>query len=260
MKTLEAVLVEAMECCDKELLPFMPYILQDFWELGSSAETIIALVEKHNKKDNTKVLDLGCGKGAVSIKIAKKLRYNCYGIDAIPDFVNSARGKAKEFQVDKLCKFEVGDIREKVKGLSNFDIIILGSVGPVFGDYYETLTTLKKCLSKDGVIIIDDGYIDDTSDFSHPQVLKKYELLKQINNADMQLIDEVIALADEKITENYDTEYHNLKRRCEELLAQHPEKKKLFLDYLKNQEKEYNNLKTEIICSTMVFKIIGKMI
>ncbi len=258
MKTLEETITAAMDVSERELLPFLPYILQDFWELGADPDIMIRLIEKQFEgHKRLKVLDLGCGKGPVSVKIAKRLGYKCYGVDAIPDFIDYAIVKAKEYDVSGLCKFEVGDIREKIKHLKGFDIIILGAIGQVLGDYYTTLTTLDHCLTKDGIIIIDDGYIEDGSCFSHPQLIKKQELLKQISAAGMVLIDEAIAREDDKVIENYNMEYDRLEKRCRELIIQYPGKADLFSNYMKIQKEEYNNLKFRVVGSTMVLKREG---
>jgi len=67
MKTLEESIALAMDCKDTDLIPFLPYILQDFWELGSSAESIVQIIlENREAGRDLEVLDLGCGKGAVS--------------------------------------------------------------------------------------------------------------------------------------------------------------------------------------------------
>ena len=160
MKTIEESVVTTMDGSDKKLFPYLPYILQDLWEIGTDPEVILKLIaNQFNVYNNLNVLDLGCGKGAVSIKVAKKFGCHCYGIDAIREFINYAKEKAAEHKVGHLCKFETGDIREKIKSLSTYDIIILGSIGPVFGDYYTTLTTLSKYLNHKGIFIVDDGYI-----------------------------------------------------------------------------------------------------
>jgi SAM-dependent methyltransferase len=84
MRTLEETIAAAMDVSDMELLPFLPYILQDFWEIGADPGTIVALIRKHgNNRERLRVLDLGCGKGAVSVRIAAELGHACYGIDAI---------------------------------------------------------------------------------------------------------------------------------------------------------------------------------
>ena len=254
MKSIEESVVTAMDGSDRELYPFLPYILQDLWELGADPEIIVNLICKYfTKYDNLDVLDLGCGKGAVSIKVANKLGCKCYGIDAIPEFILFAQKKAIEYKVEDLCRFEVGDIREKVKVLPTYDIIILGFIGPVFGDYYTTLTLLSKLLNESGIFIIDDGYIENHSDFKHPFILKQEAILKQISLAGMQLIDDEI-IKKEDIKDSDDYIFENLKKRCIELIDKYPDKQELFRNYIKKQEEENDVLENKVVCTTMVIK------
>lgn len=259
MKTIEESVLTAMDCKDREVLPYLSYILQDFWEIGSDPKVIVTLIKKYliNFYD-LKVLDLGCGKGAVSVNIAKQLNCVCYGIDAIPDFISYSTLKAEEYGVGYLCKFEVGDIREKIKTLDKYDIIILGAIGQVFGNYFETLTILNNNLNDDGIIIIDDGYIDDLSNFKHDYIFTKSDLKKQIEDAGMQLIDEVVSKEDGSAAANYNKEYENILNRCNELSKQFPDKTNIFINYSSQQKTEYDNLRNEITCSTMVVKRLKK--
>jgi 2-polyprenyl-3-methyl-5-hydroxy-6-metoxy-1,4-benzoquinol methylase len=254
MKSLEESVVTAMDGVDIELFPFLPYILQDIWEIGADPEIIIELVRKNRGTgSNLSLLDLGCGKGAVSIKCAKVLKFRCLGIDAIKEFINEAKEKARENGVENLCIFELGDIRERIKGLSQFDIIVLGAIGPVFGNYYSTLTILAKCLNNDGIIIIDDGYIENQSNFIHPIIQKQDLILKQIKDSGMQIIDEVIIDKD-SIKASDDVIFENIKLRCNELIEKHPDKRWIFENYIKKQEEENNVLETKVVCSTIVIK------
>lgn len=254
MKTLEESVVTAMDGSDKELFPFLPYIMQDLWEIGADPDAIIRLISRQFKKyDNLKVLDLGCGKGAVSVKVSQKLGCTCYGIDAITEFIAFARQKAAEFGVNHLCTFETGDIREKVKDLSDYDVVILGAIGPVFGDYFSTLSALAECVNDNGVFIIDDGYINDDSDFSHPLMFKYSGILRQIEKAGMQLIENETMDRDD-IKDSDDYIFDKLKKRCCELIEKYPDKKKLFLDYIKKQETENDVLENKVIGTTMVIK------
>lgn len=243
-----------MDGSDKDLFPYLPYILQDIWEIGTDPKAIIKLISNHfTKYDNLKVLDLGCGKGAVSVQVASELGCYCYGIDAIPEFIAEAKTKSKLYQVGPICKFDIGDIRIRINDLPKYDIIILGAIGPVFGNYLETLTTLSKCLKKSGIIIIDDGYIEDNSKYNPPLIFKKQEILEQIDRAGMQLIEESVFQSD-RIKDSNNYLFENLKKRCNELIEQQPNKKQLFLDYIKKQEDENDVLENKIVCSILVIK------
>ena len=254
MKTIEESVVTAMDGSDKELFSYLPYILQDLWEIGADPDIIVKLIDKQfSNYDNLKVLDLGCGKGAVSIKISKKYGCHCLGIDAVPKFIEYAQQKALEFNVEHLCKFETGDIREKVRNLSDYDIIILGAIGPVFGDYYSTLITLSKCLNDKGVFIVDDGYIENDSDYIHPLIQKQKLINQQIDSAGFEQVDEHIIQKDE-IKNSDDYIFKNLKMRCTELITKYPEKKEIFINYIKKQEEENDVLENKVVCSTMAIK------
>ena len=254
MKTVEESVVNAMDGSDKEIFPYLPYILQDLWEIGADPDVIIQLIEdQFTVYKNLKVLDLGCGKGAVSIKVAEKFGCHCYGIDAIPEFIDYAQEKAFEYKVGGLCKFEVADIREKVKSIPAYDIIILGAIGPVFGDFYTTLTTLSKCLNNKGIFIIDDGYLENDDDHHHPVIQKLGTIVQQIDSAGMQLVENDI-IQKEAMEDANGFMLEQLRKRCYELIDRYPDKKGLFLNYVKEQEEESAFLESKVTCSTMVIK------
>ena len=254
MKSVEESVVIAMDGSDRELFHFLPYILQDTWEIGSNPDILIKIIKKYfHNLGEIKILDLGCGKGAVSVNISKDCGCFCHGIDAIPEFIEFAEQKAVEFKVNHLCKFEIGDIRDRINDISDYDVIILGSIGPVLGDYYSTLKSLSRCLSKNGLIIIDDGFIEDDSDFNHPLMYKKTDILHQIEMAGMQILE--MEITDKNyIKDSNNLIYENLKKRCNELIGMYPDKKSLFLDYIGNQEIENDVLENKIIETTMVIK------
>lgn len=254
MDTTQESVLRTLDSSEKELYPFFPYILQDLWEMGASPKVIISLIKKHSAGfDKLKVLDLGCGKGAVSVKLSKELNCSCHGIDAVPEFVEYAREKAREFNVENRCKFETGDIRERVKELSGFDIVILGAIGPVFGDYYDTLSILSGCINNNGLLIIDDGYISDSIDFSHPLMYKESDVKNQIHKAGMQLIDNVIIDGGEqrKVDEKI---FKSIKQRCFELIERHPGKQNIFFEYLKGQESENDIIENVVTVAVLVIK------
>ena len=253
-KTIDESIITAMDGTDTALVKYLPYILQDFWEIGSSPEEIIKIIRKYKTNySDLNVLDLGSGKGAVSIKISSELKCKCFGIDAIDDFVIFSNNKAKELSVNNICAFETNDIRTRIKTLKKYDIIILAATGPVFGNYYETLLQLTPHLNKDGLIIIDDAYVEDNCK-NYPDILRKSDLINQINNAGMKLIDEITNDEIPGVSEGYRNEFENIQKRCMELVEKYPNDKKLFLEYVEKQKEEYEILENEITPVIMVIK------
>jgi len=256
-KTLEESIIAAMEGTDKELVKYLPYILQDVWEMGSSPDDIINIIKKHRKDySSINILDLGSGKGAVSIKIALELKCKCFGIDGIEDFVVFSNNKSKEYFVDDICKFEKNDIRTRINTLGKFDIILLSAIGPVLGDYFCTLSQLAPHLNNDGLIIITDAYVEEGFKTDYPGVFQINEILKQINDAGMKVIDKITnsETYERKVEYEYDKEYKDLERRCMELIEKYPEEKNLFLDYMAIQKELYWKLCNEVIPVIFVIK------
>ncbi len=254
MKSLKESVVNALDGDTVELYPYLPYILQDLWEIGSSPETIINLIKKHLSNYHLlEILDIGCGKGAVSINIAKNLSAKCYGIDAVNEFIDYCNSKAIELKVNDLCVFKVADCRTDDYFNKQFDVIILGSIGPIFGDYQTTFRAISPYLKSDGLLILDDGYIDDNDELTHHIAIKKSDLIQQAEDSGMALIDEINSDLETQIEQD-DFILDSLIARCNELMEQHPSEKQIFQNYIDMQIDETKAIRSFIKCSTMLFK------
>lgn len=85
---------------DPLLLPYMPFLLQDLWALGADVDSIIRAIDSLGPGSSQQnVLDLGCGKGAVSIRIAMRFGYRVLGIDAMASFIEDAIHKSRQYNV-----------------------------------------------------------------------------------------------------------------------------------------------------------------
>ncbi|MCF8360584.1 MAG: hypothetical protein K9H26_17655 [Prolixibacteraceae bacterium] len=69
----------------------------------------------------------------------------------------------------------------------------------------------------------------------------------------MVLVEDDVMNRDD-IIESDDYIFENLKKRCVELAQKYPDKKYLFLDYIKKQESENDILENKVIGTTMVIK------
>jgi len=192
MEDLRKSIVESLDGFDVELYPYLPYILQDLWEIGTDPSIIVTLIKNNIRRSNLRILDLGCGKGAVSVHVAEEIECMVTGIDAMPDFIESAKNYAIQFNVQDKCDFETGDIRVRIKELKDFDVIILGAIGFVFGDLYNTLQIITESIKPSGYVLLDDGYIPDELQTNYNRCLRKNGFYNQIDSAGFEIIQEVI--------------------------------------------------------------------
>jgi SAM-dependent methyltransferase len=253
-KNIEQSISDSLET-SSYMLPYIPYLLQDLWALGSSVEIILKVIEELRLPKTARILDLGCGKGAVSIQIASRFGFHVTGIDAMEPFLRDAIRKAEEFNVSNLCEFIKADILNYTLNKHNFDIVILASLGGVLGSLRNTIARLRMQVKNNGCIIIDDGYLKQSDHLNrkgyerclnHKQTLDELIsfgdiLLKEINTDDVSL----------EINEEYTA---LIKKRGEELIASNPEMKDEINNYILTQEEECKFLDDEIGGAVWVLK------
>ncbi len=233
---------------EKRLLPYMSYLLQDLWALGSSVDQILDLFNTLPiSSDTVKVLDLGCGKGAVSVQIASNFGFDVTGVDAMPEFLKDANKKSSEYQVSGLCTYIEQDILTYVIDKHNFDIVILASLGGIFGSNKKTIKNLRTQVRPGGYMIIDDGY------------LKKKEFLSRKGYSHYRnyekTVEELTMFKDRLLTEIPTTEVNIeindeylkvIENRSIELIDQYPELEKDLNNYLDLQREECDILNSEL--------------
>jgi ubiquinone/menaquinone biosynthesis C-methylase UbiE len=233
---------------DKKLLPYMPFLLQDLWALGSSVDYIIDVVGSLKLPPaQTTLLDLGCGKGAVSIHIASKFRHRVVGVDRMTAFLEDARQKSIEYHVSHLCEFINQDIMEFLSAEHEFDLVILASLGGIFGTLKNTVAQLRTQVRPGGYMLIDDGYLRKTNALkrkyyehykNHKDTIKELTafndlLLQEISTTDVSL----------KINNEY---MISIKKSGKELLAQHPELEDDINTYIQLQAEECDVINNQI--------------
>jgi len=258
-KEIDEKLAASLTAETAELIPHLPYLLQDFWELGSDPGVMVELLQTQaDLPKDAKVLDLACGKGAVSVRIAQALGMQVTGFDLLPDFITVAAQKAAEHQVDDLCKFMVDDINLVVDRERDYDCVILGAVGDVLGSPAETLRKLKLTIKTGGYILIDEGYLPDSGTQDDVQY-QNYEFLTKsqwdalFDEMGLELVQTVTEFEN---PENPDSTagMASITARARELMEQYPDKKELFEGYIRSQQDEYDDLDNNIVCVTWMLQ------
>ena len=247
-------ILESLDCFNAELFPFIPYLLRDLWEMGSSSKKISKIISENGlNKQKLKILDIGCGKGGISIPIAKEFNAEVFGIDVIPEFIEEAKHKAKQWNVEDCCVYKCGDADKEINNLKGFNLIMLTSVGPVLGNVSETLNRLESCLETDGYVILDDCYLPDDAVSDYTRCLRESDFFDQINQSNFMIIHTSIQLPEDTAEED-EYIYEKIEQRTKELTAKYPSKKDLFESYLRMQRKENYALENELTCITVLLK------
>ncbi len=90
-------------------------------------------------------LDLGCGKGAISVKVARELGWHVHGVDAFQPFIDYAMQAAFENGVASLCEFTCDDMRNVVRSGKSYDVVIYAAHGPLL-DAVPCVDMLRQCV------------------------------------------------------------------------------------------------------------------
>ena len=241
----ERKLAGSLTAEDTALIPFLPYLLQDLWELGTSPRIVSTLVRRHIPEPSGKrFLDLACGKGAVSVTLAKDFKAQVTGIDILPDFISFAEQKAAQAGVASFCRFRTGDITKEVMTERAYDCVILGAAGDVLGTPEETVRLLGSTLRPGGRIIIDDAFLQDSDaeiTYKNYTYLTRRQWQDVFDRCGVRCV-EAVTEWEPTQAETNGSDMQNIRRRARELISRHPNCEALLASYVASQENEYRDL------------------
>jgi len=157
---LETEIAFAMEA-EAALLTHLPFLLQDLPSLSGAHEDIIDVLTEVGLPKASAVLELGCGRGDILIRVAKAFDAHVTGIDGHAGFVQQAREAAAAAGLSRRCRFVVGDLRGAFAETARYDALLMIAVGPVLGDMATTIGALRALTKPGGLMVIDDAYLMD---------------------------------------------------------------------------------------------------
>lgn len=229
---------------DPELVPLLPGLLEGIDALGGWPDEVVAgLAESAELPQRAAVVDLGCGKGGISIAIAKDLGHEVKGVDVFEPFARAATEAARAASVGHLCTFEVGRIEEIIEGSDLFDVAVFSAVGAgMFGDYAGCIGALRRCVRPAGYLVLCDGFLTDPVP---PATLSGYEYyephaetLRQLTAHGDSLVRETL-VPRQKIARQTMIEMEILRRNARRIAETEPRHGALIDAFLAGQEGEY---------------------
>ncbi|MEM7054499.1 MAG: class I SAM-dependent methyltransferase [Pseudomonadota bacterium] len=239
MRTETEMVAYALEV-EPRLLPWMPELLSDFDELGSDAGTIVEVLKRLDLPASARIVDLGCGKGAVSIAVAQALGCRVEGIELFQPFIEICNQQASAAGVADLCRFRHGDIVRLSGQIEPADVAIYAALGDVLGSFETVVEIVRRFVRTGGIMLICEGYIKpgQSSDFPvFENYLSREEMLQRLQAKGDVLAYEWIDTEDR--SSDYAGEIAQLRQRAERLAEQQPELETELMQFIADQQDEY---------------------
>lgn len=232
-----------------ELLPYLPELFADLWAIGSAPEIIVEWLRPLGlPPQSTRAIDLGCGKGAVAITLAKELNYQIFGFDFFAPFILAARQKAQELNVTELCTFACMDMRHALKSASNYDLAVYTAVGDVLGTIAQCIGRLREAIHSRGYMVIDDGFrlTHDPIAFPAYEYYASYEeTIHQLTaHGDKIIQEKIFSMEEMKQVNQRNTAF--ITQSAGALVKSHPELADSLSEFLEQERQECEILERDV--------------
>jgi len=199
---------------DTEMIKLLPKLEYELNLMNPWVKQLPIIFCNLELKDGQTILVIPCGKGGVSIPLAKKYNVKVIGCDILQEYIEQARQIAKKYNVSSLCKFEVEDIRQVVKRKNICDLLIWVAPPHLWKNSKKTIKELRNSVRDKGVILIADAYL-----YSKEYIgdYPNYELLSDTTKGYTFYGDGLIRLEDYK-SKLWREDYQRTKESAQKLL------------------------------------------
>ncbi len=239
----------SLDLTSDEVERYIPELLKGLWELGSVPEYIIELITRNDLGKNKSIIDLGCGKGAVLVKLAQQFDIEAIGVDIISDFIEEANKYAKNYGVFDKIIFKTEDIIETLNTTTKQDIVIYGYDSDLLGDLDSTLKQLKNCIKEEGYILIEFMFAEQLTE----GMVNNKEMTNIIEQAGYRILDR-IDWNRETLKQTNRQNTGVIQENVKQLISLYPDKEEIFNEYLQNQIDECEELENEYMCTTLLLR------
>jgi 2-polyprenyl-3-methyl-5-hydroxy-6-metoxy-1,4-benzoquinol methylase len=225
---------------DPALGPYLAELLADLQELGSSVDDVCDLVTPLGLPPSTRAVDLGCGKGNVTVALAKRFGFRAHGVDGFAPFIAEAQRNAEHAGVTHLCTFRQGDLREALNAHPPYDLAVLAAIGRLLGNVRETQRQLRRAVRPGGYIIVDDGYLAPGRTVNHENYegyLPHADTISAMQSFGDTVLKEVSFPHEDMVEENTENT-RRIRARAEALAKKHPKDAAAILAFVERQEEE----------------------
>ena len=154
----------------------------------SSHEKILAVGDVLHLNTGSRVIDFGCGKGELLVLWAEKFGISGTGVDISEPFVEKARNKIKERNLDNRIEIALSNGSEYMTDEVYDAGLCIGSTF-IWGGFRETIQALRKFVKPEGKLAIGEVYWlknDISQEYLNgsapPGTLYEHELLQVAND------------------------------------------------------------------------------
>jgi SAM-dependent methyltransferase len=224
------------------LVPLLPRLLQDLWSLGLAPDPALRLLERSRPfRTPPRVLDLGCGKGALLIRLAEEFGWRGRGVDLMPEFVVEGRRFAAAHGVEHLVELEAGDMRAVVARGARAELVCFGVDSEALGSFPEALAQLQRCSTPGGHFLLDLAWSGDEETAALAAVREA-----GLRVRDSERLDPAWVAAQERANGAH------IRRRADELAREYPERAAELAAYVREQEEESRYLCESAQCAWLL--------
>jgi SAM-dependent methyltransferase len=242
-----------------DLLPFLSELLADIWALGSWPAVIAEMLGARGLPRSARVLDLGCGKGAVGISLARDLGFGVLGVDLFEPFIREARERARREGVDDRCEFRVADVRDVLMSDGELDVVIWAALGGALGSLDRCVGQLRRLVRPNGYIVIDDGFLvsgDPITRSGYEHYTSRSETHRQLTGHGDELLQETLIPKNEVEACNV-ANNRFIKARAKRLAERFPEHAERLARYVEFQVAECEAFESLIESAVWLLKRVN---